>query len=226
MNIGGEIVAILTTDGKVKETHRTTNTVMRAARQQMLLRITDSAVNASGARGILYMVVGSGNTAPTTAQTDLEDLIGSAQIDTVDDSGLTSAPPDRIYTYQFQSSEANGEVREVGMKYDDASLFSRAMFASGTVASASQADPVVIETNGTTGLASGQKVFIDTMPGANSSLNDRIFTVQSVETSFFTLTGEDQSGASAFTSGGRYVKNITKSSADVLEVNYTVLITV
>ena len=151
--------------------------------------------------------------------------MGSAQITSVVDSGITSAPPDRIFVYQFQSSEANGEIREVGMKYDDGTLFSRAMFASGSVASASQADPVVIETNGTTGLVSGNKVFIDNMPGANSSLNDQIFTVQSVLTSFFTLTGEDQSGASAFTSGGRYVKNVTKTSAEILEIQYTVQIT-
>ena len=74
MNTQGNILAILSTsEGKELERHRTSNVVIRTAREEMLRRITASAVNASGARGIQYLVVGSGNTAPTTAQTDLED---------------------------------------------------------------------------------------------------------------------------------------------------------
>ena len=76
---------------------------------------------------------------------------------------------------------------------------------TGVITGITQANPAVV-TSAAHGLSNGDVVYIDEIVGM-TSLNTRVFTVAGATTDTFQLSGIDTTGADAYTSGGKWIKD-------------------
>ncbi|WP_180155257.1 hypothetical protein [Acinetobacter sp. YH12045] len=76
--------------------------------------------------------VGTGNSTPTPAQTNLDSFVAStttSQVNSIDTSDISSAPPyfAAKRTWRFDAGVAAGNISEVGMGWTDTDLWNRAL---------------------------------------------------------------------------------------------------
>jgi hypothetical protein len=199
---------------------RTRNLVVDSAQPVLLQRLFGVA---GSARSISKIGVGSGTTAPATSDVALTTELLKKIIQSVDQTGEASLPPSRICYTQFDPTEANGSgtsyIREVGFFFDNNAMVTHALFGQGNITAATQANPVVITSNGH-GLSNGDTIYISGV-GGMTELNNNHFTVANKTTNTFELAGVDGSAYTAYTSGGKWTKEFMKNSSRVFQVRYT-----
>jgi hypothetical protein len=199
---------------------RTRNLVVDSAQPVLLQRLFGVA---GSARSISKIGVGSGTTAPATSDVALTTELLKKIIQSVDQTGEASLPPSRICYTQFDPTEANGSgtsyIREVGFFFDNNAMVTHALFGQKAITNATQADPVVITSNGH-GLSNGDSVFIQSV-GGMTELNNNHYVVANKTTNTFELAGVDGTGFTAYTSGGKWTKEFMKNSSRVFQVRYT-----
>lgn len=195
------------------------NTVMDVA-QEELIKIW-RAIQGS-VRQIEQIAVGSGLTTPTKFDVALETELDSKDIAIWDDEFI-SANSLGVSTVRAQvvwlSLEAIGRISEIGLKFDDGSLVTHALFKRLDISAASQTNPVRITTAVPHGLVTADEVHIDNIVGM-TELNDRDFTITVFDADEFDLDGEDGSGHTAYSSAGDVWLVSTKSTGEVLQTNY------
>jgi hypothetical protein len=77
--------------------------------------------------------------------------------------------------------------------------------AQGTITGATQANPVVITSATAHGLTTGDRVFITAVSGM-TQINNRMFTITVVDSTRFSLNGENGTGHSGYSGGGAWTK--------------------
>lgn len=77
--------------------------------------------------------------------------------------------------------------------------------AEGTITGATQANPVVITSATAHGLTTGDRVFITAVAGM-TQINDRLFTITVVDSTRFSLDGENGTSHSGYSGGGAWTK--------------------
>ena len=117
------------------------------------------------------------------------------------------------------SLEANGRLSEIGLKFDDGSLVTRALFKKLNISAITQANPAVVTTTINHGLVTGDEVHIDNIVGM-TELNDRDFIITVVDADEFSLDGEDSTGHTAYSSAGDVWLVVTKTTGEVVQTNY------
>jgi len=207
--------------GKLLRTTITNNLVLDLA-QATLLQMPFA--DAGSVRKISKIAIGQGTTAPTAEDTNLQTFVLAKSGLTVDQTGESSIPASRILSVIFNSSEANGAgttyIRELGLRFDNDGPVTRALFKQGTITGASQTDPVVIDSVAH-GLVNGDQIFIEGV-GGMTEINSGHFTVANKTDDDFELEGEDGTGHTAYTTGGKWTLEFEKNSSKVLEVSYPV----
>lgn len=190
--------------------------------QEELLKIW-RAIQGS-VRQIEQMAVGAGLTTPTRFDSALEIELDSKDIDLWDDVFI-SADSLGVSTVKAQvvwlSLEAIGRISEIGLKFDDGSLVTHALFKRLDISAASQTNPVRITTSANHGLVTGDEVHLDDIVGM-TELNDRDFTITVFDADEFDLNGEDGTGHTAYVSGGSAWLVVTKTTGEVLQTNYII----
>ncbi len=190
--------------------------------QEELLKIW-RAIQGS-VRQIEFMAVGAGLSTPTRFDSALEIELDSKDIDLWDDVFI-SANSIGVSTVKAQvvwlSLEAIGRISEIGLKFDDGSLVTHALFKRLDISAASQTNPVRITTSANHGLVTGDEVHLDDIVGM-TELNDRDFTITVFDADEFDLVGEDGTGHTAYISGGSSWLVVTKTSGEVLQTNYII----
>lgn len=188
--------------------------------QEELLKIW-RAIQGS-VRQIEEIAVGAGLTEATDSDTTLEIELDSKDIASWDDALIT---PDSLglSTVRAQvvwlSLEAIGRLSEIGLKFDNGDLVTRALFKKLGVSGATQTNPVRITTSANHGLVTGDEVHLDNL-GGMVELNDRDFTITVFDADEFDLDGEDGTGHTAYTSGGDAWLVLTKTTGEVVQTNY------
>lgn len=198
------------------------NTIMLAAIEVFLQRLRTLAPIATT---IQQLAVGTGTTAPTNADTALVSSFLAKDFDLWDDSGFLSTPRTTVAQTTFGTGEANAELAEVGVLFNDASLVSRVLFGQGTITGATQANPAVI-TSVAHGLIDNDRVLIEAVTGM-TALNGIYYYVDVLTANTFALYTDtglsvpiDSTGFSEYVSGGTWTKIKKKTSAVVLVVRY------
>lgn len=177
--------------------------------------------------------VGTGITDPATTDTALTTLLESKTIGTWDVTNATGDTPYIIARTQYDEDEAIGAVTEVGLFHADASMFNHALFGTGSVTGATQANPCVI-TDADHGLTTGQRVQFASV-GGMTQLNftgANYYYVSVLSSSTFSLysdstltTAIDSTGYGAYTSGGVWKISIPKTSSTILVVRIEIELT-
>lgn len=195
------------------------NTIIDVA-QEELIKIW-RAIQGS-VRQIEQIAVGSGLTDTAKDDTALEAELDSKDIAIWDDAFI-SANSLGVSTVKAQvvwlSLEAIGRISEIGLKFDDGSLVTHALFKRLDISAASQTNPVRITTAVPHGLVTGDEVHIDDIVGM-TELNDRDFNITVFDADEFDLDGEDGTGHGAYVSGGNVWLVVTKTSGQVVQTNY------
>ncbi len=188
--------------------------------QEELLKIW-RAIQGS-VRQIEDIAVGDGLTVALDTDVALENELDTKNIASWDDALIT---PDStgLSTVKAQvvwlSLEAIGRLSEIGLKFDNGDLVTRALFKKLGVSGATQANPVRITTSANHGLVTGDEVHLDNL-GGMVELNDRDFTITVFDADEFDLDGEDGTGHTAYTSGGDAWLVLTKTTGEVVQTNY------
>lgn len=172
---------------------------------------------------VTQCAVGTGTTAPATTDTALTTELEVNAFFSTSDSGLTGDTPYKEIVILFLGPEAIGNLTEWGLKHANNNLFNHARFGSGVITGATQADPVVI-TDADHGLTDGTRILISSV-GGMTQLNGNRYYAKSLSSSTFSLYNDealtdtlDGSGFSAYTSGGIWIVDIPKTSADTLTI--------
>lgn len=190
--------------------------------QQELLKIW-RAIQGS-VRQIEQIAVGDGLTVPLDTDVALENELDSKDITIWDDTDIV---PDSIgvSTIKAQvvwlSLEAIGVISEIGLKFDDGSLVTHALFKKLSISDITQANPAVVTTGANHGLVTGDEVHIDNVVGM-TEVNDRDFSIVVLDADEFELVGEDSTGHTAYSSAGDAWLVVTKTSGEVLQTNYVI----
>lgn len=199
------------------------NLVMLAAQETILERLRYIAPSELT---IKQIAVGIGSTAPTTSDTGLDSLTLAKDIDSWDDTGFGEVPRYTTAVIQFTTAEANAELAEIGVFFDDDSLVSRVLFGQGVITGATQANPCVI-TSAAHGLTDGDRVLIESV-GGMTTLNGNYYYVDVLSSSTFALYSDaglsskvNSSAYGAYTSGGTWTKIKKKTSSSVFIVRYS-----
>jgi hypothetical protein len=158
------------------------------------------------------------------------EVLVKAITDPIDESNLTGATPYAIATVQFNPSEANGNLSEAGLFDSDDALVNHALFGTGSITGATQADPCVI-TDADHGLSSGDRIRIDGVLGM-TQLNfsgSNYYYVSVLSSSTFSLYSDagltdtiDATGFSAYSSAGTWTISIPKTSSNILQVSFEI----
>lgn len=173
-------------------------------------------------RQIQDIAVGSSTADPTRADTILGAELASKNIDSWDDTFIS---PDSIglSTVKAQvtwlSLEANGTISEIGLKFDDGTLVTHALFKKLTITGITQANPAVVTVSAPHGLVTGDEVRITGVVGM-TEVNDRNFVITVVDADEFSLDGEDSTGHTAYSSAGNAFLVVVKSIGEVVQTNY------
>jgi hypothetical protein len=188
--------------------------------QEELLKIW-RAIQGS-VRQIEDIAVGDGLTVALDTDVALENELDSKNILSWDDS-LISPDSSGLSEVKAQvvwlSLEAIGRLSEIGLKFDNGNLVTRALFKKLAVSGATQTNPVRITTSANHGLVTGDEVHLDNL-GGMVELNDRDFTITVFDADEFDLDGEDGTGHTAYTSGGDVWLVLTKTTGEVVQTNY------
>ncbi len=177
------------------------------------------------------MAVGTGYTTPTKSDTALEVEVISKLIDTWDNTDIDSDPPTMIATTMFLTTEANGELMEVGLFSADDDMLCRGLFGSGMIIGASKASPCVITSIGHE-LTAAEKIKITDVAGM-IELNDNDYFVNPLTDDTFELFTDDDLtipvDSSAYTDFVNASPNaaiwktiVPKTTDEILTVNYTI----
>lgn len=173
-------------------------------------------------RQIQQIAVGSGLVDPTRTDTALGVELASKDIDSWDDV-LISPDSVGLSTVKAQvtwlSLEANGVISEIGLKFDDGTLVTHALFKKLAISNITQANPAVVTTSTSHGLSTADEVHIDNVVGM-VEVNDRNFAITIVDADEFSLDGEDSTGHTAYTSGGDLWLVVVKTVGEVVQTNY------
>jgi hypothetical protein len=190
--------------------------------QQELIKIW-RAIQGS-VRQIEQIAVGDGLTVPLDTDVALENELDSKDITIWDDTdivpnslGLSTVKAQVVWL----SLEAIGRISEIGLKFDDLSLVTHALFKRLEISNITQANPAVVTTVIDHGLVTGDEVHIDNVVGM-TEVNDRDFTITVVDADEFSLVGEDSTGHTAYSSAGDVWLVVTKTSGEVLQTNYVI----
>lgn len=182
---------------------------------------------------ITQIRVGTGITTPTDTDTALATQLASKAItDPITQTFLTGATPYSIATVQFNLTEAIGKLAEAGQFDSNNAMANRALFDTGTVEAATQANPVSI-TSTAHGRTSGDLVRFDNVTGM-TELNftgANWYYVSVVNANTFTLftdsgltSGLNGTGFGAFTAGSpntaKWTLIIDKTSTKILQVSF------
>ncbi len=174
-------------------------------------------------RKIQSIAVGSGFTDPARADTALTSEIESKDIDSWNDVDLT--PVAGLSKIKAQvtwfSTEANGLISEIGLKFDNGDLVTHAAFLKLTISDITQADPAVVTTTTSHTLVTGDEVHIDNVVGM-TEVNDRNFVITNVDADEFSLDGEDSTGHTAYGSVGNAWLIVIKTASDIVQTNYLI----
>ena len=173
-------------------------------------------------RQIQDIAVGSGTTDPTRTDVALTAELASKNIDSWEDT-LISPDSVGLSTVKAQvtwlSLEANGTIAEIGLKFDDGSLVTHALFKKLTITGITQANPAVVTFSAPHGLVTGDELRIEGVVGM-VEVNDRNFVITVVDADELSLDGEDSTGHTAYTSGGNGFLIVEKSVGEVVQTNY------
>lgn len=199
------------------------NLIMDIAQQELIKiwRFISGSV-----RQIQKLAVGSGFVDPTRTDTTLETELAVKNIESWVDAAL---PPDSVNLSETKavvvwlSLEANGVISEIGLKFDDDSLVTHALFKKLTITNATQANPVVITTSASHGLGTGDEVHIDDIVGM-TEINNRNFQITVVDADEFSLDGEDGTGHTAYSSAGSAWLIVVKGTDEVVETRYVITV--
>lgn len=175
--------------------------------------------------------VGTGITDPADTDTALTTPLDDKAIGSIDTTNVTGATPYLIARTQFDEDEAIGAVTEAGLFLSDTGqMFNHALFGTGNVAGATQADPCVI-TDADHGLSSGQRIQFASV-GGMTQLNftgSNYYYVSVLSSSTFSLYSDaaltsaiDSTGYGAYTSGGVWKISIPKTSSTILVVRFNI----
>lgn len=201
------------------------NTVIDSAQEELLKRWRYLS---GSSRQIRYIAVGSGYTDPAVTDTALTTPLDSKEITEAWDDSLL--PMDStglsIMTASvfWLAAEAVGTIAEIGFEFDDATLATHALFKKLDITAATKANPVQITTSTAHGLATGDEVHIDNV-GGMTEINNRDFVITVVDSTNFSLDGEDGTGHTTYTSGGNAWLIVTKSSSEVVQTDYSLSLT-
>jgi len=206
---------------------RTGRVLMRSENKNIITRtglgLWDTALFSSPPALITLCKVGTGLTVPADTDTALTTLLTSKSIGTLDTTNVTGANPYIVARTQYDESEAIGSLTEVGLFTSVGAMFNHALFGSGVITGATQADPVVITDVGH-GLVDGQRVIIEAV-GGMTQLNGNLYYVDQLSSSTFALYNDedltdtlDGTGFSAYTSGGTWKISIPKTASTILVV--------
>lgn len=167
--------------------------------------------------------VGTGLTVPADTDTALTTLLTSKSIGTWDVTNATGANPYIVARTQFDEAEAVGSITETGLFFADASMFNHALFGSGVITGATQANPCVI-TDVAHGLVDSQRIIIEAV-GGMTQLNGNTYYVNVLTADTFSLHSDaalavniNSTGFGAYTSGGTWKISINKTSSTILVV--------
>lgn len=146
-------------------------------------------------------------TLPSSFRTALRTAAENTLIEMVDaDNPLTERSVDAALAELIEQMVDNAESV-------DASAVSATINVEGTrglaITAATQADPVEITSNGH-GLANGDVVSIYGVAGM-TEINNRRFTIAGVTANTFDLVGEDGTGHTAYSAGGRWSANFSNA---------------
>ncbi len=173
-------------------------------------------------RQIENIAVGDGLTEALDTDVTLESELDSKNILSWDDSlispdsgGLSEVKAQVVWL----SLEAIGRLSEIGLKFDNGDLVTRALFKKLTVSGATQANPVRITTDANHGLVTGDEIHLDNL-GGMVELNDRDFVITVIDADEFDLDGEDGTGHTVYTTGGDAWLVLTKTTGEVVQTNY------
>lgn len=167
--------------------------------------------------------VGTGLTVPADTDTALTTLLASKAVTETDTANATGANPYIIFLTRFYETEAVGSVTEVGLFDASPAMFNHALFGSGVITGATQANPCVI-TDVAHGLTSGQRIIIEAVAGM-TQLNGNLYYVSVLTADTFSLysdaaltTAINSTGYGAYTSGGTWKISINKTNTVILTV--------
>ena len=196
------------------------NLIMSDAQEELFKRW--SAIQGSN-RIIEFMAVGDGLVDPAVTDLTLTNELESKDIDQWDDALLTpdsSGLSTRRAETTWLSLEANGILSELGLKFDDHTLVTHALFKKLGISNITQANPAVVTTvESAHGLTTGDEIHITGVVGM-TEVNDLTFTITNVDADEFSLDGEDSTGHGAYVSGGNAFLVITKTVSDVVQTRY------
>ena len=171
---------------------------------------------------IKTMAVGSGFTDPTRSDSDVTTPLDEKDIEEWDDTLIT---PDSLNESLVKakclwlSTEANGTISEIGLKFSDDSLVTHALFSKLGIDDATKTNPVVITTSTSHELATGEEVHIDNV-GGMTQINNLNFTITVVDADEFSLDGINGTGYTTYTSGGDAWLIVVKGTGEVVETRY------
>lgn len=175
-------------------------------------------------RQIEQIAVGDGLTVPLDTDVALENELDSKDINLWDDTdivpnslGLSTVKA----TVVWLSLEAIGRISEIGLKFDDLSLVTHALFKKIAISNITQANPAVVTTAVDHGLVTGDEIHLDNVVGM-TEVNDRDFVITVVDADEFSLDGEDSTGHTAYSSAGDVWLVVTKTTGEVLQTNYVI----
>lgn len=192
--------------------------------------------HANAGKTLSYIGVGTGFTAPTIADTALENELARNEIASWTNTGLASNPHVIVANTSFAADEAIGSLTEAALfnASTGAPMFARGLFGYGAITGATQADPCVL-TVVAHGLTDGTLIYIGDVEGM-TDLNGNTYYVQSLTDDTVALysdaaltTSIDSSGYDAFVLASpnaatwHIVK--VKTDEDVLAVSYELSMT-
>jgi hypothetical protein len=188
--------------------------------------------NAAQGKTIRYCEVGTGYATPAKANTALGVAVTRVEIDSWDNTNIAADPVVMIATAIFSTSEGIGNLMECGLFQEStgAPMFSRGLFGYGAINNATKADPVVI-TSIAHGLVDGDQVMIEDVSGM-TELNNNTYFIDKLTNDTFALYSDAALSASidgsaygdyveASPDGDTWKKIITKTSAEILTVTYS-----
>lgn len=107
LKLKGELtIVVKDKDGKVKETREEKNLVVNAGLTYICSRMVDASATAMS-----HMAVGSGTTAPSALDTDLQSILGNRE--PIDSS--TASSNTVTYVSSFEAGEGTGAITEAGI---------------------------------------------------------------------------------------------------------------
>jgi hypothetical protein len=226
--ISGRLKAILTDA-------RTGEILQRSVNHNIITRAMLATIPLSWYQARTYYVteigVGSGVTTPADTDTTLTTEVDRKAItDPITTTFLTGATPYSIATVHFTVSEANGNLTEAGQFDSNNGLANHALFGTGAITGATQANPVVI-TDVAHGLTSGTRIKILGVLGMTqinftgatwyyvSVLTADTFSLYSDAGLTTTVNG---TGYSAYSSAGTWYIDIPKTASTNLDVSFEI----